>query len=209
MLLLLLFQVKFSVLTCSISINDHNYCVSDKRVLILVFTQASIHFAVSGFWFLWAPTIVVLFCTDVLFVLVLSLIFSMNCFIRIWDWSCAMVLIDLLIGTGWRKVCSTVSKLPLSLSIKNAWERWLSMVLWSHSSLTEWGQLDSTLHWCWTRFVYCGLWLPGMLLHISTVPGSCHSVAISVFEPDAEMPDVFLLQAAGGWRISRRELYAA
>jgi hypothetical protein len=86
---------------------------------------------------------------------------------EIWDWSCAMVLIDLLIGTGWRKVCSTVSNLPLSLSIKNAWERWLSMVLWSHSSLTERGQLDSSLHWCWTRFVYCGLWLPGMPLHIS------------------------------------------
>jgi hypothetical protein len=66
------------------------------------------------------------------------------------------------------------------------------MVLWSHSSLTECGQLDISLHWCWTRFVYCGLWLPGMLLHISAVPGSCHSVAISVFEPVAEMPDVFV-----------------
>jgi len=46
------------VLTYSIKISDSNYYVSDKRVLILVLAQASIHFAVSAFWFLWAPTIV-------------------------------------------------------------------------------------------------------------------------------------------------------
>ncbi|WVZ95435.1 hypothetical protein U9M48_041201 [Paspalum notatum var. saurae] len=34
------------------------HVLRDKRVLILVFAQASIHFAVSAFWFLWAPTIV-------------------------------------------------------------------------------------------------------------------------------------------------------
>nr|CAB3479746.1 unnamed protein product [Digitaria exilis] len=50
----------FSLLTFtySISISDRNYYFSDKRVLILVLAQASIHFAVSAFWFLWAPTIV-------------------------------------------------------------------------------------------------------------------------------------------------------
>jgi hypothetical protein len=36
------------------------HVLRDKRVLILVLAQASIHFAVSAFWFLWAPTIVVL-----------------------------------------------------------------------------------------------------------------------------------------------------
>ncbi|KAF0900822.1 hypothetical protein E2562_035319 [Oryza meyeriana var. granulata] len=30
----------------------------DKRVMILVLAQASIHFSMSAFWFLWAPTIV-------------------------------------------------------------------------------------------------------------------------------------------------------
>lgn len=34
------------------------HVLRDKRVLILVLAQASIHFAVSAFWFLWAPTIV-------------------------------------------------------------------------------------------------------------------------------------------------------
>ncbi|XP_066330623.1 uncharacterized protein [Miscanthus floridulus] len=34
------------------------HILRDKRVLILVLAQASIHFAVSTFWFLWAPTIV-------------------------------------------------------------------------------------------------------------------------------------------------------
>ncbi|XP_062192932.1 uncharacterized protein LOC133896359 [Phragmites australis] len=34
------------------------HVIRDKRVLILVLAQASIHFAVSAFWFLWAPTIV-------------------------------------------------------------------------------------------------------------------------------------------------------
>lgn len=74
---LLLFQIKFFHAYMFHSISDRNYCVSDKRVLILVLAQASIHFAVSAFWFLWAPTIVVLVCTDVLFLLVLSLVFCM------------------------------------------------------------------------------------------------------------------------------------
>ncbi|CAO2200188.1 unnamed protein product [Urochloa humidicola] len=34
------------------------HVLRDKRVLILVLAQASIHFAISAFWFLWAPTIV-------------------------------------------------------------------------------------------------------------------------------------------------------
>ncbi|CAD6266349.1 unnamed protein product [Miscanthus lutarioriparius] len=34
------------------------HVLRDKRVLILVLAQASIHFSVSTFWFLWAPTIV-------------------------------------------------------------------------------------------------------------------------------------------------------
>ena len=165
--LLLQLQVKFftAYITCSIKISDRNHCVSDKRVLILVVAQASIHFAVSAFWFLWAPTIVVLVCTDVLFLLVFSLLFCVICFPR----NCRLklcyrsqLLIDLLIGTGWRKVCSTVSNLPLFLGIKNAWKRWFSMVLWSHSSFPEWGQPDNSLHWCWTCIVYCSLWLPGM-----------------------------------------------
>ena len=155
----------FSLLTCSIKISDRNHCVSDKRVLILVLAQASIHFAVSAFWFLWAPTIVVLVCTDVLFLLVFSLLFCVICFPR----NCRLklcyrtqLLIDLLIGTGWRKVCSTVSNLPLFLGIKNARKRWFSMVSWSHSSFSEWEQPDNSLHWCWTCIVYCSLWLPGM-----------------------------------------------
>lgn len=34
------------------------HVLRDKRVLILVLAQAGIHFAISAFWFLWAPTIV-------------------------------------------------------------------------------------------------------------------------------------------------------
>nr|CAB3481911.1 unnamed protein product [Digitaria exilis] len=34
------------------------HVLRDKRVLILVLAQASVHFAVSAFWFLWAPIIV-------------------------------------------------------------------------------------------------------------------------------------------------------
>ncbi|XP_062196830.1 uncharacterized protein LOC133899782 [Phragmites australis] len=34
------------------------HAIRDKRVLILVLAQASIHFAVSAFWFVWAPIIV-------------------------------------------------------------------------------------------------------------------------------------------------------
>ncbi|KAF8712686.1 hypothetical protein HU200_028447 [Digitaria exilis] len=45
------------------------HVLRDKRVLILVLAQASVHFAVSAFWFLWAPIIVVLVCANVLFLL--------------------------------------------------------------------------------------------------------------------------------------------
>ena len=79
--------------------------------------------------------------------LVFCLVVCMNSVSETWGWNSATVLIDLLIDTGWRKVCSIVSNLPLFVGIKNAWKCWFSMVLWSHSSLPEWGQLDNGLHW--------------------------------------------------------------
>jgi hypothetical protein len=47
-----------------------------------------------------------------------------------------------------------------------------------------------------------------MPLHISAVQGSCHSMAISVFEPIAEMPDVFLccMQQAGGVSVDENSM---
>lgn len=158
-----------------------NSCfVTDKRIWLLACAQGCLHFSVSIFWILWAPTIVVrlswLFLSQSFFIIyvVQSMYHDISSPAKYWKscWSLGFQLLRyyasyskqplfVIFTAGRREGCESITHIPLFSRLKNAWEHHISLALWRWIIYPQWGLPEFCICSCGSLSNRSSLWLPG------------------------------------------------